>query len=193
MTFSQYGDYFYLYILLLTAIPAIILGLSGKNIKYYGMIASAFMIFLIVGINVHLSFLLCFIVIEVIVVKGYEYVRKKTDNKFVYRLFLLASMSPIIINKISPYTSFGVIGFIGISYLNFRTIQMVIEIYDGAIKEVKISTMLYFVLFFPTLSSGPIDRSRRFEKDLETKIPKEEYVNDYLIPGVKKNSYGYWI
>ena len=62
MTFSQYGDYFYLYILLLTAIPAIILGLSGKNIKYYGMIASAFMIFLIVGINVHLSFLLCFIV-----------------------------------------------------------------------------------------------------------------------------------
>ncbi|MFR3560111.1 MAG: D-alanyl-lipoteichoic acid biosynthesis protein DltB, partial [Paraclostridium sordellii] len=175
MTFSQYGDYFYLYILLLTAIPAIILGLSGKNIKYYGMIATAFMILLIVGVNVHLSFLIGFIIIEVIVVKGYEYVRKKTDSKLVYRMFLLASMSPIIINKLSPYTSVGVIGFIGISYLNFRTIQMVIEIYDGAIKEVKISTMLYFVLFFPTLSSGPIDRSRRFEKDLETKIPRDEY------------------
>jgi membrane protein involved in D-alanine export len=95
-------------------------------------------------------------------------------------------MAPIIINKISPYTSFGAIGFIGISYLNFRTIQMVIEIYDGAIKEVKISTMLYFVLLFPTLSSGPIDRSRRFEKDLEKKISKDEYINDYLIPGIKK-------
>ncbi|MRZ29262.1 D-alanyl-lipoteichoic acid biosynthesis protein DltB [Paeniclostridium sordellii] len=186
MTFSQYGDYFYLYILLLTVIPAIILGLSGKNIKHYGMIATAFMILLIVGVNVHLSFLIGFIIIEVIVVKGYEYVRKKTDSKLVYRIFLLASMSPIIINKLSPYTSFGVIGFIGISYLNFRTIQMVIEIYDGAIKEVKISTMLYFVLFFPTLSSGPIDRSRRFEKDLETKISRDEYINDYLIPGIKK-------
>lgn len=186
MTFSQYGDYFYLYILLLTAIPAVILGLREKNIKYYGMIATAFMILLIVGVNVRLSFLIAFMVLEIIVVKGYEYVRKKTDNKLVYRLFLLASMSPIIINKISPLTSFGAIGFIGISYLNFRTIQMVIEIYDGAIKEVKISTMLYFVLFFPTLSSGPIDRSRRFEKDLEKKIPKEEYIDDYLIPGIKK-------
>ncbi len=57
-------------------------------------------------------------------------------------------MLPIIINKISPVTSFGMIGFIGISYLNFRAIQMVIEIYDGAIKEVKISKMLYFMLFF---------------------------------------------
>ena len=185
MTFSQYGDYFYLYILLLTAIPAVILGLREKNIKYYGMIATAFMILLIVGVNVRLSFLIAFMVLEIIVVKGYEYVRKKTDSKLVYRLFLLASMSPIIINKISPLTSFGAIGFIGISYLNFRTIQMVIEIYDGAIKEVKISTMLYFVLFFPTLSSGPIDRSRRFEKDLEKKIPKEEYIEDYLIPGIK--------
>lgn len=186
MTFSQYGDYFYLYILLLTAIPAVILGLREKNIKYYGMIATAFMILLIVGVNVRLSFLIAFMVLEIIVVKGYEYVRKKTDSKLVYRLFLLASMSPIIINKISPLTSFGAIGFIGISYLNFRTIQMVIEIYDGAIKEVKISTMLYFVLFFPTLSSGPIDRSRRFEKDLEKKIHKEEYIDDYLIPGIKK-------
>lgn len=186
MTFSQYGDYFYLYILLLTAIPAIILGLNGKNIKYYGMISTVFMILLIVGVNVQLSFLICFIIIEVIVVKGYEYVRKKTNNKWVYRLFLLASMSPIIINKLSPYASFGVVGFIGISYLNFRTIQMVIEIYDGAIKEVKLFDMLYFVLFFPTLSSGPIDRSRRFEKDLEQEIPKEEYINDYLIPGIKK-------
>lgn len=186
MTFSQYGDYFYLYILLLTAIPAVILGLREKNIKYYGMIATAFMILLIVGVNVRLSFLIAFMVLEIIVVKGYEYVRKKTDSKLVYRLFLLASMSPIIINKISPLTSFGAIGFIGISYLNFRTIQMVIEIYDGAIKEVKISTMLYFVLFFPTLSSGPIDRSRRFEKDLEKKIPKEEYIDEYLIPGIKK-------
>lgn len=186
MNFSQYGDYFYLYILLLTAIPAVILGLREKNIKYYGMIATAFMILLIVGVNVRLSFLIAFMVLEIIVVKGYEYVRKKTDSKLVYRLFLLASMSPIIINKISPLTSFGAIGFIGISYLNFRTIQMVIEIYDGAIKEVKISTMLYFVLFFPTLSSGPIDRSRRFEKDLEKKIPKEEYIDDYLIPGIKK-------
>ncbi|MGG7099110.1 D-alanyl-lipoteichoic acid biosynthesis protein DltB [Clostridium sardiniense] len=193
MTFSQYGDYFYLYILLLTAIPAIILGLCGKKIKIYGMIATAFMIFLIVGINVQFKFLCIFIIWETLIVYGYLFVRKKTDSKLIYRVFLFASMLPVIINKISPYfkvllpqAKIGIIGFIGISYLNFRVIQIIIEIFDGAITEVKPSTFFYFVLFFPTLSSGPIDRSRRFEKDLDKVIPKDEYINSYLIPGLKK-------
>lgn len=186
MTFSQYGDYFYLYILALTAIPAIILGLSEKKIKYYGMIATAFMIYLIFGINIHLGLLAAFIIGEVILIKGYLVVRRKTDSKIVYRLFLFASMLPLIINKISPHIKLGVIGFIGISYLNFRAIQIIIEIYDGAISEMKLSSLLYFILFFPTISSGPIDRSRRFEADLDKHIKREEYINEYLIPGIKK-------
>ena len=35
MTLVQYGDYFYLYVLIIALIPAIILGLLEKNIKYY--------------------------------------------------------------------------------------------------------------------------------------------------------------
>lgn len=49
MKLTQYGDYFYLYILLLTFIPAIVLGLNGIKSKYYGIIASAVMIYLIMG------------------------------------------------------------------------------------------------------------------------------------------------
>ena len=193
MTFSQYGDYLYLYILFLTAIPAVVLGLLGKKIKFYGMIATLFMIFLIVGTHLQFKFLCAFIIWELIIVYGYLYVRRKTDSKFIYRLFLFGSMLPVILNKISPefgkiipHAKIGVIGFIGISYLNFRVIQMVIEIYDEAIKEVKLSTFLYFVLFFPTLSSGPIDRSRRFEKDLDKEITRQEYLDEYLMPGIKK-------
>lgn len=186
MTFTQYGDYFYLYILLLALVPAVVLGLLGKNIKYYGMIASIFMIFLIIGRDIELLYFVMFIVFEICIIKGYEYVRKKTKNKYIYRIFLFGSMLPIIINKISPHTSYGMIGFIGISYLNFRTIQMIIEIYDGAIKKVNLLEMIYFVIFFPTISSGPIDRSRRFGLDLQKNIPKEEYIEDYLIPGFRK-------
>ena len=63
---------------------------------------------------------------------------------------------------------------------------MIIEIYDGAIKEVSILNTLYFFLFFPTLSSGPIDRSRRFEEDLEKSISRKEYIDDYLNLGIKR-------
>lgn len=194
MNLTQYGDYLYLYILLLTIIPAVILGVLGKRIKRYGLFATIIMILVIVGINKNLGFLGIFIVTEVILIKIYLEIRKKTDSKIVYRLFLFGSMLPIILNKVmpllvkkgQPLEGIAIFGFMGISYLNFKAIQMIIEIYDGAIKEVKLIDMLYFILFFPTFSSGPIDRSRRFEEEMNKKIDKNEYIDDYLIPGIQK-------
>lgn len=187
MKLAQYGDYLYLYILLLSFIPAIILGIKGKNIKPYGVIISILMVGLIVG-NVKFSMVLfiMFILGEFILIYLYLFIRKKTDSKVIYYLALFLSIIPLIITKTSVFVSFGPIGFIGLSYLNFKAIQMIIEIYDGAIKEVKFSTLVYFLLFFPTLSSGPIDRFRRFEEDLNRKIEKKEYLEDYLYIGLRK-------
>ena len=187
MKLAQYGDYLYLYILLLSFIPAIVLGVKEKNIKPYGVLVSIFMVGLIIGTGKYnLILFIMFIIGEFIVVYGYLFIRKKTDNKIIYYLALLSSMLPVIITKASVFVSFGPIGFIGLSYLNFKAIQMIIEIYDGAIKEVKFSILAYFLLFFPTLSSGPIDRFRRFEEDLNKKIDKNEYLDDYLYIGLRK-------
>lgn len=187
MKLVQYGDYLYLYILLLSFIPAIVLGVKEKNIKPYGVLVSIFMVGLIIGTGKYnLILFIMFIIGEFIVVYGYLFIRNKTDNKIIYYLALLSSMLPVIITKASVFVSFGPIGFIGLSYLNFKAIQMIIEIYDGAIKEVKFSTLVYFLLFFPTLSSGPIDRFRRFEEDLNKKIDKNEYLDDYLYIGLRK-------
>ena len=187
MKLAQYGDYLYLYILLLSFIPAIVLGVKEKNIKPYGVLVSIFMVGLIIGTGKYnLILFIMFIIGEFIVVYGYLFIRKKTDNKIIYYLVLLSSMLPVIITKASVFVSFGPIGFIGLSYLNFKAIQMIIEIYDGAIKEVKFSTLVYFLLFFPTLSSGPIDRFRMFEEDLNKKIDKNEYLDDYLYIGLRK-------
>lgn len=187
MKLAQYGDYLYLYILLLSFIPAVILGIRGKNIRHYGVLISILMVGLIVGISKHNLFLFSMFVLgEFTVIYSYLFIRRKTDNKIIYYLALLASMLPVIITKTSVLTRFGPIGFIGLSYLNFKAIQMIIEIYDGAIKEVKFSTLVYFIIFFPTLSSGPIDRYRRFEEDLNKTIEKNEYLNDYLYIGIRK-------
>jgi membrane protein involved in D-alanine export len=187
MKLTQYGDYLYLYILLLSFIPAVILGLRQKNIKFYGIVVSILMVGIIVGTgSINIILFIMFILGELIIVYGYLIIRKKTDNKFIYGFALFCSMLPVIITKLSVKLSFGPIGFIGLSYLNFKAIQMIIEIYDGTIKEIKFSTLIYFLLFFPTLSSGPIDRYRRFEEDLSKVIPRNEYVNEYLYTGIKK-------
>ncbi|NFO03767.1 D-alanyl-lipoteichoic acid biosynthesis protein DltB [Clostridium botulinum] len=187
MKLTQYGDYFYLYLLLLTFIPAIILGLSGRRPKYYGIIVSAVMILLIMTKSIGLYLFLMFLIGEIFVIYMYLFIRRKTDNKYIYWLALFLSMLPVVISKLAGVTRYSsIIGFIGLSYLNFKAIQMIIEIYDGRITEIKFTTFIYFIIFFPTLSSGPIDRWKRFEENLNVKIEKEEYINEYLIPGFRK-------
>ena len=90
MTFSQYESYLYMYILLLTMIPAIGLGLAGKRIKYYGMVATALMVYLIIGLDIQFKFLVGFIVWELACIYLFMWSRKKEKNKWTFRLFLLA-------------------------------------------------------------------------------------------------------
>lgn len=183
MTLIQYGDYFYLYILAIALMPAIILGLLEKNIKYYGAFISVLMVMIIIGIE---KALLIFLASEIALIKIYSILRKKTDNKYLYYFVLFCSMLPLIIFKLTSLVHVNVFAFVGISYMNFKAIQMIIEIYDETIKEVSILDTIYFFIFFTTLSSGPVDRSRRFESDLYKKISRDEYVSDYLIFGVKR-------
>ncbi|KLU61641.1 peptidoglycan O-acetyltransferase [Peptococcaceae bacterium CEB3] len=78
----------------------------------------------------------------------------------------------------------SLLGFLGISYVTFRIVGTVIEIRDGLIKEVNLGDFISFVLFFPTLASGPIDRYRRFLADLRKTLTRQEYTG-YMIEGLE--------
>lgn len=69
----------------------------------------------------------------------------------------------------------GVLGFMGISYLTFKALQVLIETHDGLIGRMRVRDYLSFMLFFPVFTSGPIDRSRRFLSDFERVPSREEY------------------
>ena len=87
------------------------------------------------------------------------------------------SILPLVINKVFALTSLHLLAFIGISYMSFKTIQIMLEISDGLIKEkISIKDYLQFLLFFPTVSAGPIDRSRRFLKEINEVMPRKEYL-----------------
>ena len=65
-----------------------------------------------------------------------------------------------------------------------------IEIHDGHITELKKLDLLYFITFFPTISSGPIDRYNRFIEDANKKLASSEYINNYLCKGLHKIFWG---
>ena len=104
------------------------------------------------------------------------FIAQRIETKRLKPLVFL-SIFPLVINKIFALTSLHLLAFIGISYMSFKTIQIMLEISDGLIKEkISVKDYLQFLLFFPTVSAGPIDRSRRFLKEINEVMPRKEYL-----------------
>ena len=163
------------YLLVLALIPAAVLGFMGKPIKYYGAFVSLVFVLLIYNTPVKLLYVALFAAWQLVLVKTFPLVLKKINKRPMLWLFVLLSLVPMFLNKFRVEIGGSVFGLLGLSYLSFRAIQVIIDTYDGLIENTKVFDFLYFILFFPCISSGPIDRSRRFTKELETPYSKEEY------------------
>lgn len=117
-------------------------------------------------------YLLAFIVYQYYLV----FLAQRIEAKWLKPLVFL-SILPLVINKVFALTSLHLLAFIGISYMSFKTIQIMLEISDDLIKEkITVKDYLQFLLFFPTVSAGPIDRSRRFLKVINEVMPRKEYL-----------------
>ncbi len=166
-----YGSLSFFVILFFLLLPAVFLGYQGKNIAKYGLIATFLVIILILGENAKQYVLLgSFYVYELLLIKGSLALSQKTKNSFIFYGIVFLSVVPMVL-----FRSVEGLYLLGVSYISFRAIQILLEIRDGLIKEVSIFEYSYFLLFFPTISSGPIDRSRRFHEDIKQPLKKDEY------------------
>lgn len=178
-----FGSLSFFLVLILVFIPAVILGIKGVPLQKYRTAISILLILLVLWPDKEqITYLTAFYILEYIFVRSYLFLRKsQNENRSaaIYRIFLFLCILPLILCKVSEAAGGSVPGlfqFMGISYLTFRAVQMIIEIYDGIIKEVKLLDFTDFLLLFSTFSCGPIDRSRRYGKDAEKGYKKDEYL-----------------
>ena len=178
-------------LLIILSIPAIFLGIKEKKNKYYILFSSLVFCFLVYSKNINsLIYLVIFLIYEYMLIK--VYLRLKIEkNCDRVSIFVILSLVPLVISRILPILEIDYkFGFLGISYITFKVMQILVEIKDNMIKEVNFIDYLSFMIFFPTLSSGPIDRSRRFIKDIEKTISKTEYLDnlgkgiEYILQGL---------
>jgi D-alanyl-lipoteichoic acid acyltransferase DltB (MBOAT superfamily) len=59
------------------------------------------------------------------------------------------------------------LGWLGFSYIAFRLLHVLRDFSQGRLPPIPLREFISFVLFFPALSAGPIDRVERFQKDLD--------------------------
>ena len=191
---EPYGNpQYFLYVI--TAILPIFIGLFfKKRFGWYEILVSLFFIVTMLtgGKTNQLAALGIYLIWQMGLVLFYKQYRKVRDGKWIFYLVSLLSLLPIIFVKVQPAinSTQSLLGFIGISYLTFRSVGIIIELRDGVIKDLKMWEYLRFLLFMPTFSSGPIDRFKRFNENYKT-IPERDELMDMLSESVRYIMWGF--
>jgi len=182
-----YTDFLYFGISLYVLIPALILGVLKRFWKAWLVIATVLMLLVQYSdINNEtnrvvpgLVLVIGYAILQWAIAAGFLQVRGRAANRFPFYLAIFLSILPLIVEKIlpvfqieSPYV------FLGISYITFRSLDVLMGIQDKLIKKLDLLQYLTFLLFFPAISSGPIDRYRRFAEDWNRERTKEQVVED---------------
>lgn len=176
MTF--YSDPAFFVLAIAAAIPAFIAIMLGKNVKRYGMAVSCAFLLLLFSDNLPTFAFFCFyIALASAVTLVYARACKRDrGNGTPYAAALIAVIAPLAIYKVAEVFEATVFGFIGISYMTFKAVQVIIETRAGLIKDPSLFDYLYFLLFFPSFTSGPILRSRAFSEEVNSVPGREEYL-----------------
>ena len=166
------GNEFFL-LLFVVLLIGFVVNFFEKRKDYYILVLSLLFAGAIYGKSrAMIVYLISFVIYQYFLV----FIAQRIETKRLKPLVFL-SIFPLVINKIFALTSLHLLAFIGISYMSFKTIQIMLEISDGLIKEkISIKDYLQFLLFFPAVSAGPIDRSRRFLKEINEVMPRKEYL-----------------
>lgn len=181
---QPYSNPRYFLILFVALLPLIIGLYFGRRFKIYEAIVSLLFLFLMFdGKDAIQGYqLIGYIIFQFILTFAYEkYIRSGKNQTWVFCTVIILSILPLAVVKVAPHIpdpTANLIGFFGISYLTFKNVQVLMELRDHTIKKVDPITYARFLLFFPTISSGPIDRYKRFAQDYNKAPERDKYIDD---------------
>jgi membrane protein involved in D-alanine export len=111
-----------------------------------------------------------------IVAQTFLWMRARSSWYWPYPAALVLTLLPLVAARFLPLAipSAQLLGFLGISYVTFRSLDVIFSIRDRLIVSLPAGQFFAFLFFFPAISSGPIDRYRRFSHDWNRpRLPSE--------------------
>lgn len=169
---TPYSGLLFFYLMVLLLLPAVVLGLWGKPLKGYGLFFSAAMLTIVFGINGQLLTLAGFCLWQLALFLFCS----RLHPKRLWPAVVLALLPLALVKMGEVWEPLAVFRLLGISYMTFRAAEVLINLRDGTLSHLTLFQWGSFLLFFPSVSSGPIDRCRRFLLDLEGHPSQEEYI-----------------
>lgn len=185
---TPYAGLLFFYLLGLLLLPAVLLGIWEKPLGHYGLIFTAVMLLAVFSENGQLWKLIAFYVWQAALC--FAFLRLKKRPRPVLWLAAALALLPLAAVKLGDLFQWPrFLGLLGVSYMTFRSVQVLLDIHDGAIKELRLMEYTSFLLFFPSVSAGPIDRYSRFVGDMNRRLSREAYL-ELLRRGVWKLLWG---
>lgn len=186
---QPYASPTYFVFLVLSLLPAMIALYFGRRLHIYEALWTfVFLVLTFGGNKWHQGIaLIGYIIFQQLLVSGYQAYRERHNSTPIFVLMVLLSILPLVCVKLAPpfqSHKLSLLGFLGISYLTFKTVQVIMELRDGTIRSIRVRDFLRFLLFFPTVSSGPIDRFRRFQADI-TVVPDRQTYSKMVDKGIQ--------
>ncbi len=129
--------------------------------------------------------LIGYVVYQTLLVYGYQH-RQRANTSGVFYGAVVAAILPLALSKVT-FLCWACLTDLFLGHL-LSDLQIGANDHgDTGWPDQRIPSLALYpvLLYFPTISSGPIDRYRRFEKDLLNPPTKEVYL-DYLNKGVAK-------
>ncbi len=181
-----YADFMFFAMMLYIIIPTILLGLFGCAGRYWTL----FVTLLVLGVQFWFTADLPLTPTRNLnvlgIISGYAvyqglvswaFLRWKSRPAFYAAIIL--SILPLAFAKFLPlFAPDSAFGFLGISYVSFRALDVIFSINDRVITSLNPVQYFTFVFFFPTVSSGPIDRYRRFGQDWVKSRTRADFLTD---------------
>ena len=104
---SPYSGLGFFLTLAVLLVPAVLLGLRGKNLRVCGMAVTAVMLLCIFDTPKKFLTLALFWAWQLAIIFGYLLLRKKTERRAYLWLALFLSLAPLILTKLSVFVEIG--------------------------------------------------------------------------------------
>jgi membrane protein involved in D-alanine export len=183
-----YADFGYWGVLIYPTLPAVLVGWGRRLRQAWILIATLGMLVVqysaerTIGENGAIReiwLVVGFAAFEGLVAGSFLWLRQRTESRQFVWLAVGLALLPFLATRLLPRLAPSYqIGFLGISYLTFRTIDVLVGIQDRLIQSLSPAAYFTYVLFFPTISAGPIDRYRRFLDDWRRSRNRTQFLQD---------------
>jgi membrane protein involved in D-alanine export len=183
-----FADFLYFGVALYLVVPTLLVRLTGRGSRAWIVLATLLMLAVqyagrvqvVPGLVVHEAWMVAgYALFQGLVAAAFLRLRPRLRSRWPSYVAIGLALVPLAAAKFVPLLApDSQLGYLGISYVTFRSLDVIFGIQDRLITALPPGQFLAYLFLFPTVSAGPVDRYRRFAEDWQRCRDRGRFLQD---------------